>query len=69
MLVSAVEEYAKTGCAKGLMPIAQANRLTDEYTIAFLLDQLAGQHGYAAYLTPEFAAGEPGVQFSAETAK
>jgi len=69
VLVDAVEEYAKTGCAKGLMPIARANRLTDLYTVAFLLDQLAGQHGYAAYLTPEFAAGEPGVQFSAETAK
>lgn len=69
VLITAVEDYAKTGCAKGLMPIARANRLIEEYTIAFLLDELAGQDGYAAYLTPEYAAGQPGVQFSAETTK
>ena len=48
ILVTTVEEYAKAGCAKGLMPIARANRLTEQYAIAFLLDQLAGQHGYGA---------------------
>lgn len=69
ILVTTVEEYAKTGCAPGLMPIGRANRLIEEYTVAFLLTQLAGQPAYEAYLTPEFAAGQPGVQFSVETAE
>ena len=46
----------------------KANSLTETYTIAFLLDQLAGKSAYTAYLTPEYASTEPSVEFSVKTA-
>ena len=69
ILVDTVKEYAKQGCAPGLMPNAQAQRLIDEYSVSFLLALLGGKPAYGAYLTPEFAAGQPGVSFSVEAAR
>lgn len=68
ILVDTVKEYAQQGCAPGLMPNGRAQRLIDTYAVSFLLALLKGDTAYGSYLTPEFAAAQPGVAFSVRTA-
>lgn len=46
---------AEEGCAPELMPIAQAQALTRLFMIAFMKTYVAGQPGYAQFLTPGYA--------------
>lgn len=68
VIIDTVTESGKGGCQPGQLNWKKANSLTETYTIAFLLDQLAGKSAYTAYLTPEYASTEPSVKFSVKTA-
>ena len=68
IIIDTVTESGKGGCQPGQLAWKKANSLTETYTIAFFLDQLAGKSAYTAYLTPEYASTEPSVEFSVKTA-
>ena len=53
ILIDAVAEYASEGCAEGYAPIAEAHRLINRASIAFLLAYVAGEDGYEAFLAEE----------------
>ncbi len=53
VLIDAVAEYASEGCGEGYAPIAEAHRLINRSTVAFLLAYVAGEGGYEAFLAEE----------------
>jgi predicted dienelactone hydrolase len=55
--------YAEA-CSEGALPIEEATRLTNLYTVAFLRRHLLGEEGFDAYLTERFAETEPLVELS-----
>ena len=50
-------------CGPDALPIEEANRLANLYTVAFFRRHLFNESGYEAYLTAELADEEPGVIF------
>lgn len=58
-----VEPYRVT-CGPDAMPVEEAHRLENLYTIAFFRRHLLGERGYDHYLTPEYAESEPAVHFA-----
>jgi len=58
-LLANVEE----GCAPELIPIEEAQRITNLYAVSFFQRHLAHDPRYARYLTPGFAARQPDVIF------
>ncbi|AKL72857.1 putative dienelactone hydrolase [Actinobacteria bacterium IMCC26256] len=67
VIIDTVTKSGEGGCQPGQLAWKKANSLTETYTIAFFLDQLAGKSAYTAYLTPEYASTEPSVEFSVKT--
>ncbi len=55
-----IEPYEAT-CSPDVLPIEEANRLQNLYVVSFFKSQLRSEPGYDRFLTPAFAATEPGV--------
>jgi predicted dienelactone hydrolase len=50
-----VEAQAEDGCAPELLPIDEAQRVTDLYVVSFLTEELKGSSRYSRYLSPRYA--------------
>jgi predicted dienelactone hydrolase len=50
-----VEDQAEDGCAPELLPIDEAQRVTDLYVVSFLTEELKGSSRYSRYLSPRYA--------------
>jgi predicted dienelactone hydrolase len=58
------EFYTANRCSQEPIPQAEVERLTTMYMVAFLKDNLVGEHGYQPYLTPGYAqVNEPNIEF------
>lgn len=62
-LVDFIDDFAEEGCAPDLVDIDTAHEIIDTYTVAFLLQYVAGDPSAEAYLTPEYAETVPEVEF------
>lgn len=59
-----VEPYEET-CTEDVFPIEEATRLQNLYVVTFFRRHLLSQQGYDRYLTSDYAATEPAIEFSA----
>ena len=65
-LVTFIDGYAVEGCAPELIDIDTAHEIIDTYTVAFLLDHVAGDESAAPWLGPEYAETIPDVVYDAK---
>jgi predicted dienelactone hydrolase len=54
-ILGLVEAEAEDGCAPELLPIDEAQRVTDLYVVSFLTEELKGSSRYSRYLSPRYA--------------
>lgn len=60
-----IEPYNAT-CTPDVFPIAEAIRLQNLYVVSFFRRHLLGDTGYDAYLSPDYAATEPAINFESK---
>ena len=65
-LVDFIDDFARDGCAPGLIDIDRAHEIIDTYTVAFLQRYVAGDAEAEAYLTPEYAETIPEIDYDAK---
>ena len=60
-----IEPYERT-CSENSFPMGEFNRLLNLYVVSFFKAQLMGESVYEDYLTPDYAASEPAINFEAK---